>query len=85
MVGYFFLFYFKINFKFFFHFLIKINLLSIKLDQTSKLKSLIFSSLIYIAPDFTAFLAFEFDFSNSDLTIVSNKFSFSKSKPHIAF
>jgi hypothetical protein len=39
-------FYFNIILKFFFHFLISINLLSIKFADTSKLKSSIFSSFI---------------------------------------
>jgi hypothetical protein len=69
-------FYFKINFIFFFPFLINKNLSFIKLAEISKLKSSIFSSFIYIAPDLTAFLAFEFDFSSHEVTIVSKKFSF---------
>jgi hypothetical protein len=68
-------FYIKINLRFFFHFLINKNLSSIKLEDTSKLKSSTLFSLIYIAHDFIAFLELEFDFSNQDLTIDSNKFS----------
>lgn len=68
-------FYFVIILKFFFPFLIKNILSFINSLLTSRLKSSIFCSFINIAHDLTAFLAFEFDFSSHDLTIVSNKFS----------